>query len=121
MGKLWSSQAFTFVADHTPAIEEGLLPGLCLYTELWLAKVCMQGGGSTGRRGRDSTGRRGRDACCNRSNTKPVATVEGQPPSISRSCWPWDVRGVAGGGGCSAYTRDSEILLLDHCHFGSQT
>ena len=41
MGKLWSSQAFTFVADHTPAQEEGLLPGLCLYTELWLAKVCL--------------------------------------------------------------------------------
>eukprot|EP00983_Pelagomonas_calceolata_P061456 1146841-Pelagomonas_calceolata.AAC.10 len=42
MGKLWSSQAFTFVADHTPANEEGLLTGLCLYTELWLAKVRMQ-------------------------------------------------------------------------------
>jgi len=39
MGKLWSSQAFTFVADHTPSNEEGLLPGLCLYTELWLSKV----------------------------------------------------------------------------------
>lgn len=39
MGRLWSSQAFTFVADHTPVTEEGLLPGLCLYTELWLAKV----------------------------------------------------------------------------------
>ncbi|KAF5834804.1 hypothetical protein DUNSADRAFT_8388 [Dunaliella salina] len=41
MGKLWSSQAFTFVADHTPANEEGLLTGLCLYTELWLAKVAV--------------------------------------------------------------------------------
>jgi hypothetical protein len=39
LGVAWSSSALSFVQDNTPAGEDGLLPGLCLLTELWLAKV----------------------------------------------------------------------------------
>lgn len=41
MSNLWSTQAYSFVQENTPAGEDGLLPGLCLFTELWLAKVAL--------------------------------------------------------------------------------
>lgn len=37
-------QAFSFVVDNTPAGERDALPGLCLYTELWLARVSARVG-----------------------------------------------------------------------------
>ena len=34
-----SNEAFAFIAANSPEEDGDLLPGVCLFTELWLAKV----------------------------------------------------------------------------------
>ncbi len=35
----WGSAAFSYVTHTSPAGDDGLLPGLCLFTETWLKQV----------------------------------------------------------------------------------
>ncbi len=36
---VWGAQAYAYVRDNTPAGDDGLLPGLCLYAQQWLSQL----------------------------------------------------------------------------------
>lgn len=41
MSATWTTAPHSFLIDHTPQGDDSLLPGLCLFTEEWLAQAAM--------------------------------------------------------------------------------